>query len=275
MTYIELLKKIDTLAPLPKTLLDIEDFKSTSNYDIEALSKIIEQDPLMVSSILKTANSAMFGFVSKVDTLNRAVNLLGVNFTISIALGSGIKRALDSDLNAYNASSDDFLRIANMQSNLVNLWIGRLDNELRNELVLSAFLQESGKFIINNAIVEENKTQEFSQKILNNFDKLDIIEKEYVGMTTAEVTSAIFKHWNLTKNIINYIKFSDHPNKALPEHKKHAQILHVVKKLCNIVKPFDSKIIEEAVTKAEEFGFDSKILRSAISKMEDRILDEK
>ena len=274
MTYIELLKRIDSLAPLPKTILDIESFKKTDSYDTNELAAIIEEDPLMVSTILKTANSAMFGFVSKIDTLSRAVNLLGISFTISIALGSGIKRALDSDLNAYNSTSDDFLRIANMQSNLINLWIGKIDNDLRNELILPAFLQESGKFLINNAIVEENKTSEFTQKIMSNFNNISVVEKEFVGMTTAEVTSAIFKHWNLTKNIINYIKFSDDPSKALPEYTKHAQILHIVKDLCNIAKPLDQTVIDNAIKKAQDFGFDSKILVSAISKMEDRILDE-
>jgi len=274
MTYIELLKRIDSLTPLPKTILDIEEFKKTDSYDTDELAAIIEEDPLMVSTILKTANSAMFGFVSKIDTLSRAVNLLGISFTISIALGSGIKRALDSDLNAYNVSSDDFLRIANMQSNLVNLWIGKIDNDLRNELILPAFLQESGKFIINRALSEENKIPEFSQKVMNNFKNIGEIEKEYVGMTTAEVTSAIFKHWNLTKNIINYIKFSDNPSKALPEYTKQAQILNIVKDLCNIVKPLDQTVIDSAIQKAQDYGFDTKPLKAAISKMEDRILDE-
>lgn len=164
MTYIELLKRIDTLAPLPKTLMDIEEFKKTNNFESSDLSKIIEQDPIMVSTILKTANSAMFGFVSKVDTLSRAISLLGVNFAISIALGSGIKQALNSDLNAYGVDSDAFLRIANMQSNVINLWIGKVDVELKNELILPAFLQESGKFLINNALFDEKKRTNLCKK---------------------------------------------------------------------------------------------------------------
>lgn len=82
MTYLELLKKIDSLAPLPKTLMDIEEFKKSDNFETSDLAKIIESDPLMVSTILKTANSAMFGFVSKVDTLSRAISLLGVSILL-------------------------------------------------------------------------------------------------------------------------------------------------------------------------------------------------
>lgn len=275
MTYIELLKRVDSLAPLPKTLLEIEEFKKSDNYDISDLAKIVEQDPLMVSTILKTANSAMFGFVSKIDTLSRAINLLGVNFTISIALGSGVKRALNSDLDGYGLPSDEFLRIANMQSNFINIWVGRIDTALKDELILPAFLQESGKFLISDAVKEEKKQSDFIPAVNSKYEDLSSVEKEFVGMTCAEVTSAIFKHWNLTQNIINCIKYSDDPSKASPMFKKQSQILHISKIICNIIKPFDDKVVQIALAKAKEFGFEEKPLLLAIEKMQDRLLEEK
>lgn len=274
MTYIELLKRVDTLAPLPKTLMDIEEFKKTDNFETSDLAAIIEQDPLMVSTILKTANSAMFGFVSKVDTLSRAVSLLGVNFTISIALGSGIKNALNGDLNGYNVNSDEFLRIANMQSNFLNLWIGKVDVELKNELILPAFLQESGKFLINGALTDENKIEEFSKAIESRFDDIASVEKEFVGMNGSEVTAAIFKHWNLTPNIINSIKYSDQIQKAPPKFAQHAKILHIVKLLCNMTHPLDEKVVNKAKAKVQEFGFELKPFLNALDKLEERLLEE-
>lgn len=274
MTYIELLKRIDTLAPLPKTLMDIEEFKKTNNFESTDLAKIIEQDPIMVSTILKTANSAMFGFASKVDTLSRAISLMGVNFAVSIALGSGIKQALNSDLNAYGVNNDSFLRIANMQSNFISLWIGKVNIDLKNDLILPSFLQESGKFLINSALADEGKVNEFMQQVVSNPEKINSIEKSFVGMSTAEVTSAIFKHWNLTHTIINSIKFSDDPIKALPQVKQHAQILNISKLVCNIINPLSENSITLGKQKAIEFGFDIKPFEIAVKKMQERLLDE-
>ncbi len=59
-------KKIDSLPPLPKTIIDLEEFKKSPNKDLEVLDKIIEQDPLIVATLLKVSNSAMFGFNNKV-----------------------------------------------------------------------------------------------------------------------------------------------------------------------------------------------------------------
>ena len=41
-------KKIDSLPPLPKTLLDLEEFKKLTNKDLEVLEEIISQDPLKI-----------------------------------------------------------------------------------------------------------------------------------------------------------------------------------------------------------------------------------
>ncbi len=274
MTYIELLKRIDTLAPLPKTVLDIEEFKKTDNYDTNDLVKIIEQDPLMVSTILKTANSAMFGFVSKIDSLNKAVALLGINFTISIALASGVKNALNSQLAVYGGDSDMFLRIANMQSNFVSLWMNQVDMELKKELVLPSFLQESGKFLINNAVMDEGKKDDFLKQINERFDDISAIEKEFVGMSSADVTAAIFKHWNIAQSITNSIKYSDDISKVPPQYEKNAKILNIVKLVCNISRPLDEKCIAIARQRVQEFGFDLQPFDASIAKMQTRVSEE-
>lgn len=274
MTYIELLKRIDALAPLPKTVLDIEEFKKTDNYDTNDLVKIIEQDPLMVSTILKTANSAMFGFVSKIDSLSKAVALLGINFTISMALASGIKNTLNSQLVVYGGDSDMFLRIANMQSNFVSLWMNQVDMELKKELILPSFLQESGKFLINNAVMDEGKKDDFLKQINERFDDISAVEKEFVGMSSADVTAAIFKHWNIAQSITNSIKYSDDVSKVPPQFEKHAKILNIVKLVCNISKPLDEKCIEKARQRVVEFGFDLEPFDTAVVKMQTRISEE-
>lgn len=274
MTYIELLKRIDTLAPLPKTVLDIEEFKKTDNYDTNDLVKIIEQDPLMVSTILKAANSAMFGFVSKIDSLNKAVALLGINFTISMALASGIKNAINSQLVVYGGDSDMFLRIANMQSNFVSLWMNQVDMELKKELVLPSFLQESGKFLINNAVMDEGKKDDFLKQINERFDDISAVEKEFVGMSSADVTAAIFKHWNIAQSITNGIKYSDDVSKVPPQYEKHAKILNIVKLVCNISRPLDEKCIALARQRVQEFGFDLQPFDTAVAKMQTRISEE-
>ncbi|MBE0496624.1 MAG: HDOD domain-containing protein, partial [Campylobacterales bacterium] len=79
------LTQIDSLPPLPQTVLDIDGFKRKEDKSPPELAKIVGKDPLVFSTILKVANSAMFGFKKRIETPQMAVSLLGVNFTISLA----------------------------------------------------------------------------------------------------------------------------------------------------------------------------------------------
>jgi HD-like signal output (HDOD) protein len=267
-------KKIDSLPPLPQTIIDLENFKKSSNKDLDTLLKIIEQDPLIVATLLKVANSAMFGFNNKVETASRAIHLLGVNFTLSIAFGSAIKNSFTSGLEAYGTTADGFMRLANMSSNLLSLWISRVDPALKDELVLPAFLLETGRFVLASVANENGTEDEFLQKIKSDPLNISKIEEEYFQATSAKVTASIFEHWNLSDTLINIIKYSDDLENCPASYLKEAQILNVIRVACNVTDPLSDSFSTEAVQRAKSFGLDTRNLEKAIEKMQDRMLDE-
>lgn len=55
---------------------------------------------------------------------------------------------------------------------------------------------------------------------------------------------------------------------------KKAQILNVVRTICNVTDPFSDKNIQLGIDKAKKFGLNIDALEKAIDKMQDRILDE-
>jgi HD-like signal output (HDOD) protein len=264
--------KIESLPPLPQTILDLEEFKKLTNKDPEKLLTIIEKDPLIISTLLKVANSAMFGFNSSVETLSRALGLLGVNFTLSIAFGSAIKNSLDTNLTAYNIDSEEFMRIANMSSNLISLWIGKVDFDLKEELLLPTFLQETGKFIISDLAHEQNQTQPFLSKL--KYNNISQTEMEFFDITTSRVTASVFRHWKLSSNLIDMIEYVDDIDNCPDDYKIKAQILNIAKLTCNVKDPMCDEACDEAIKKASEFGLNTGALQKAIEKMQDRILDE-
>jgi len=267
-------KKIDSLPPLPRTILDLEEFKKSPNKDLEVLEKIIEQDPLIVATLLKVSNSAMFGFNNKVETASRAIHLLGVNFTLSIAFGSAIKNALDIDLGAYGINADRFMSVANLSSNLLKEWMKKVDNALKEELLLPIFLLETGRFVLSGVAIEDKISKEFYKRIHQNPLEISAIEKEFFRVTSTQVTSSIFKHWNLSDSLVDMIKYSDDVENSPKNYLKEVQILNVVKTICNITDPLGDQFVEAGIKKAKAFGLETKHLEKAIKTMQDRLLEE-
>lgn len=274
MTSTNILEKIESLPPLPKTIIEIEEFRKKLNKEAIDLLEIIEKDALIISTLLKISNSAMFGFRSKVETPSRAINLLGINFTISIAIGGTVQNLLMTSLEPYAITSDDFMKASNISSTLASLWLSKIDIDLKEEIILPALLQETGKFILSDLILSEKKSDLFKEKIAEGAS-IEEVEKELLGITTNQITAQIFRHWKLSDNLINMIEHVDDISNANDNFKKKSQILDVIKTACNIKNPLSEENVAKAIKKATIYGFDIKILIKAIETLQDRLLDEK
>lgn len=258
-----IIEKIEVLPPLPKSVLELEEFRKMSNKEPLDLLKIIEKDPLIITTVLRVANSAMFGFVSQVETPSRAISLLGINFTISIALGSVIQNLVESNLKAYNVSTEDFMFSSNLASIFVNTWVSKISFDLKEDLLLPAFLQETGKFVISEVINDNKQTEEFQNQLAIKRDISDV-EKEFIGFSCARITANIFKHWNLSHNLIFSIGFVEDLEHCPKDYIKKAQILEIIKILCDIREPLSDKNIQKALNKANEYGLDTEPLLQSI-----------
>ncbi|WP_428026509.1 HDOD domain-containing protein [Arcobacter sp.] len=270
----DIIEKIESLPPLPNSVIELENFRRRPDKEPLELLKIIEQDPLIITTLLRVSNSAMFGFRSEVETPSRAVNLLGINFTISIALGSVVQDLIKSNLSAYSISTDDFLMTCNLASNIINNWVGEIDFGLKEELLLPAFLQETGKFIISELIQEQNKVDEFQNALKQKDKLLSEIEEEFTGFSCSRITANIFKHWNLSHNLIFTIGFVGNVEQCPEEYKRRVKILEVVKILTDIREPLGDDCIEKALNLATKYQLEIDPLVSAIDKIKAKIEEE-
>ncbi|WP_026803500.1 HDOD domain-containing protein [Aliarcobacter lanthieri] len=266
-----ILTRVEALPPLPRTVSEIEEFRRKSDKEITELLKIIEKDALIVTNLLKISNSAMFGFRSKVETPLRAISLLGINFTVSIAISTSTQKLLKSNLEPYGVTNNDFMRSSNISSVLANLWLNNFEPKLKEEIILPALLHDIGKFILADFIKSENKEEEFREKIKAGESSIEDIEREFFGVTTSYVTAQVFKHWKLSSNLINSIEFIDNVNSVHDDFKKIAQILDVIKTVAIITDPLSDKSIEKAIKKAKLYNLDTNNLQNSIKILQTRV----
>jgi HD-like signal output (HDOD) protein len=259
----QIVHEITTLPPLPTSVLELSEYKNVDSVDIEKLIEIIKKDPLIVANILKVANSSMFGFRSKIETLSRAINLLGIKFTISLAIGSAIQSNLKTNLLAYAVTNEDFLYTSSLATNIINTWISSIDFDLRNELLLPAFLQEIGKFIISEVIQKEKMTEEFLNELEKTKDT-SFCEEKYIGFTCGRITANVFKHWNLSHNIIFPIAYAEDIESCPESFKQKAQILQIIKILCDVRNPLSDRNVERALKKVALYKLDVEQFLNAI-----------
>ena len=267
----DLLRRVESIPPLPRTIILIEEYRRKSEKEISELHDIISKDALIVTNLLKIANSAMFDFRSKVETPIRAISLLGINFTISVAISASSQKLLVTTLAPYGLTNDNFMNSSNIASVLASLWLGKIDESIKDEIILPALLIDIGKYIIADMILNEQKEKEFKAKIEEGILSIEEVEKEFLGFSSSFVTAQIFKHWKLSPNLINSIEFVDDINSVSKEFERKAKILSVIKTVANIKEPLSEKSIKEGIIKAKEYGFDTKILAQTIENLKTKI----
>lgn len=265
-----LIQEIKTLENLPNSIKEINNFRKNDNSDLSALVKILKKDSLIVSNVLKISNSNLFGGNYKIETLNKAVELLGVKLILAISIGTIISKTINKNLFAYAVTNDDFFYSSTLSAIFIDNWLGQINEDLRNELLLPAFLQDIGKFIISQLIQDDRQT-EFFLKSLVETDDISACELEFTGYTCSRISANIFKHWDFSHNIIFPIAFTQDLENCPKDFLHKAQVLNVVKILCDIRNPLSNNNIEKALKKVLEYNFDVEYFLNSLDSIRDRI----
>ena len=87
----QLISKIDELPPLPTVVTRALDMLSDIDVDINAVGEVIGKDQSLVSKLIKISNSALYGGMHRVESLQQALTRLGVKTTKSLILSASMQ----------------------------------------------------------------------------------------------------------------------------------------------------------------------------------------
>ncbi|MGZ5208281.1 MAG: HDOD domain-containing protein [Sulfuricurvum sp.] len=266
-----MINTIKSLPPLPKTVIDMQRVCNDPNSSISDLVKTIEGDPMIVANLLKAANSPLYSLRREISSVAQAVSLFGMSMTRSIGLGNSVRKLLNVDMEPYGISSDRFAELSSMQGALAHRWYMQFDRTKADKLFLVAFLQETGKIVIASDVIKENLTTNFKSDIDTAID-ISRVERSYVESTTAEVTAAIFTHWNFDREFVQMIEYSDAPEKAPEEIREFSTVLHIIKSVIPINAPLSERSITQGLKKAEAAGLNVAALQKSINEMVEKLV---
>jgi HD-like signal output (HDOD) protein len=250
-----ILTQIENLAPLSKTILDTLSFSTKSNKQAEELVDILSTDPIIITNLLKTINSAMFGFRNEVESVENLIYLMGIDFTISMVLSNSIEDSLSTNVDAYGLDQVQFKEFLALKLKFISSWLRKENPELLKKIYLPLILQDLGKFIISKELTIENKTDQFLQELKKDPQYIHKVERKYYNCTSTEVSILILEHWNFNQNFINALN---------GECKQVNKTLKLVNTIFNIIKPLDKNMIDVALKQATSLDIDIDLLKKEI-----------
>ncbi len=269
----ELVNRIKSIPPLPKTFFEIEKICKSPDGTIAQLSKVVERDPMLIANLLKIVNSSLYGLGKEINSVSQAVSVLGMKEVYSLAAVVSIKKLLKVDMEPYGIEPEKFALLSNMQGSLVKNWLKRFQSKKADTLFMPALLQETGKIIIADKIIRNDEVFQFKSEIQNTINVAQV-ERIYVDTTSTMVTAKIFEHWGFEDFIVNIIKYADNYEDAPQEYKEYSMYLKVIKTAVAINSPLSERSIALAANILKNESMDVDMFLEAIEKTKEDYGDE-
>lgn len=232
MSATELVKDVSRLVTLPEVSIKVTQMVDDENSTAADIGKIISQDAGLSARLLKIANSPFYGLSSKVDTVSRAVTILGLREIRDLVLSSTATRAFEgipTDL----ISVEDFWHHS-LYCGLLSQSLGEVCKKTRSEsLFVAGLLHDIGQLIMFNKLPEQ--MQAALMRTMQGEPTLEMYEaeREVIGFDHAQVGLILAQEWRLPNNLQECIAYHHEPEKA-ELFPVHVAIVHIANEIASL-----------------------------------------
>lgn len=206
----------DLIPSLPDVVtkaLQLVDKPGVSPGEFEAL---LSQDPPLVATMLKFANSPVYGFAHERETIRDAIIGIGLNGLRSILMGSTLKRFLGRQFNCYGEDPKTLWRHAMAVANAAKFLTRKLPNSPDNaeEMFVAGLLHDLGKLLLAPFLTR------MGEDLSRTAEPLHFAEERLLGISHQEAGGIVAERWNMKPLVHAVIKH--HHFKACPKNYRHA-----------------------------------------------------
>ena len=193
---VELVKDAGGLLTLPDVFIRINSLVEDPDSTTTDIAKAVSQDPSFTVRLLRVANSPLYGFSSTIDTVSKAVAIIGTSQIRNLALSTSVASTfagLPNDL----VSMDNFWRHS-LYCALIARILAKQARKCDSEAVFTAaLLHDIGELVIFNRLSALAK--DVLMLVLDSVDELPVYEAEWqiMGFDHAQVGGELARQWHL------------------------------------------------------------------------------
>jgi HD-like signal output (HDOD) protein len=203
-----LVKRIEKIPTLPIISKKIMEVTGDEEASFKNLVSLIEKDQSLAVKILKVANSAFFGFLSRVTSLEHALVVLGMNQVKSIVLGASVYNFFSSG----TTSAFDRTRFWNhaIICSQVSAFLGKhFKIQQDDSLFLAGLIHDVGKVVLDAYFHEE--FLEIVERVSSDHTTFSEAESEIIGATHYQVAAKLLKQWQFPDMVTMQVLYHHAP----------------------------------------------------------------
>lgn len=223
----DILKAVREVPLISSAASQLLQMTSDPEHALSDIVEIIKVDATLTASVLKVVNSAAFARRSSIDSIDRAVSLLGEDMIVGIAMSDAASHLFESKLEGYGGESGDLWR-HDLRTAIASKKIARYTkNNVSGDVAFTCgLLHDLGKAVLSEYL--KNTYKEILAEIgKGKFSDYSSAEQSIVGIDHPEVGFELAKYWNLPEPLLSAILYHHHPANAGPDLKPLVYTVHL------------------------------------------------
>jgi len=229
-TIEEILSDDVKLPSLPSIALRIIEAVKTDEASLTEMAKIVSSDPALAARVLKISNSSFYSLPQKVDSIQKALTILGTETLKNIALSFVIVKWMQSD-SGKGFNYEIFWKRAVTSAVAADL-ISSAIRQQSDDIFITALLQDIGIVILYLCMSDEY-LRVFDEKRVSAVSVV-VAEKKIFGYDHQELGTRILEKWGLPETIFLPIQYH-HKSKNIPENfEAKARILWLADRMSSV-----------------------------------------
>lgn len=199
------------LVSLPEVCVKISEMVDNPRCSAAHIGKVIDKDAALTARLLKIVNSAFYRFPSKIETVTRAITIIGYRELRELVFAATV--------------AGIFERVCNDVVNLNGFWrhgiycgiLSRLIAEkcrvLHSErLFVAGLMHDIGQLIISYKLPKVMR--QISERCGDDHSRVHEVEKEILGFSHADVGAELMKAWQFPQSHQNVARYHHLPSAA-------------------------------------------------------------
>ena len=217
---------------LPMIFTRIDESVNNPRSSLADIGKIISEDSSLTARLLKIVNSAFYSFPSKIETISRAVTIVGTQQLRDLALATSVMKL-------FQGIPPELMDMEAFWKHSIGCGVtARVLATYRREANVERFfvagiLHDIGRLIL--CMKDPDWMKMAITRCRNNDELLFKIEYEELGFDHAAVGRVLLQNWKLPASLEETVAFHHNPE-AATRYPIEAAIIHVADVISHVLQ---------------------------------------
>jgi len=212
---------------LPDIYFQVAEMIKDPRFSAEDMGQVISKDPGLSARLLRVVNSSFYGFQAKVDTISRAITIVGIEDLQNLVLATSVIDKFSHIPSELVDMTDFWLR--SVQCGVIARLLAKENSVLHCErLFLTGLLHDLGSLVLYYKMPDKSMevllAADYDQRLIGG------LEQEIIGFTHADVGAALIESWGLPESLVEAIACHLNPDVS-HAHKLDAYLLSLASRL--------------------------------------------